>query len=498
MKYFKKFLAASIGFALGTQFAPMNAQTVFAQEQTKAYPTQPSAIYSELKKQANDKAAHDSENSLYDIDLTLEESLQMALKNNHTIQQTMQDVISAKYARKEARRNAGFTLSWQSSASTLGGHAVDDGRAAEPISGIKYDRNFYNSLTLEFPLYTGGRIENSIRAAEYDLDIADLTLETVKQTVKAQTTAAYYRILQCQKLIDVNQESVDTLSLHLKNVQAQYKVGTVAKSDVLRSQVELANAQQSLVNAMNDYDIAIATLNNLIGLPTSTTVNARDELRYIEYNLSLGECIDYALKYRPDGIAADRAVKATDARMSLARAGYRPNVIAQVQREFAGDQLFDTNHHSSDTKMAGVVISWNIFDNGITSAKVHQVRAERDKAKENLLQVQDQIKLDVQTALLNLQAAEKNIKTTEVAVEQAKEDYKIAQVRYTAGVGTNLDVMDAETSLISTQTRYITALYNYNVSKTNLDQAMGIKVDLDVSKYFPKEKKAKTPVEPKK
>jgi len=137
---------------------------------------------------------------------------------------------------------------------------------------------FYNSLTLQFPLYTGGQLENSIEAAEYGVDAADLTLESTRQTIKARATSAYYRILQCRNMIQVNQEAVDTLAAHLNNVEAQYRVGIVAKSDVLRSQVELANQQQALVNAQNDYDIAIATFNapRLVALPE--LLPASDEL----------------------------------------------------------------------------------------------------------------------------------------------------------------------------------------------------------------------------
>ena len=80
-------------------------------------------------------------------------------------------------------------------------------------------------------------------------------------------------------------------------------------------------------------------------------------------------------------------------------------------------------------------------------------------------------------------AAEKNIPTTKVAVEQSQEDYKIAQVRYSAGVGTNLDVIDAQVALTTAQTNYIQALYDYNTSKASLDKAMGIQVDLDASQY---------------
>ena len=114
---------------------------------------------------------------------------------------------------------------------------------------------------------------------------------------------------------------------------------------------------------------------------------------------------------------------------------------------------------------------------------VNRLEQSIAKAKEAAAQTDDQIRLDVRTAYLGLQAAEKNIQTTSVAVTRAEEDYKIAQVRYSAGVGTNLDVMDANEKLTTARTNYYTALYNYNTSKASLDKAMGIPVDLDVVKY---------------
>ncbi|MGP1366793.1 MAG: TolC family protein [Schwartzia sp. (in: firmicutes)] len=430
------------------------------------------------------------------VDLTLEESIRLALDNNRTIKMSEADVETAVWVRHEARRNGGLTLSWQGSATTLGGQSVAAARQAEPLTGIKYDRNFYNSLTLQFPLYTGGRLEHGIEAAEYGLDAADLTLEATRQAVKAQATSAYYRILQCRNMIQVNQEAVDTLAEHLRNVEAQYRVGMVAKSDVLRSQVELANQQQGLVNAQNNYDIAIATFNNIVGLPTDTIVNASDALTYTKYELRLSECTGYALAHRPDGIAADRALKAAKAQMEAAKAGYRPTLAAQAERVFAGDTAFGTNHSGSDSMRVGVVASWNLFDNQVTEAQVQQKKEAVYKAEQRFLAMREKIQLDVQTAYLNLLAAEKNIHTTKVAVDKAKEDDKISQVRYSAGVGTNLDVMDAESSLILAQTTYITALYNYNTSKAALDQAMGLSVGLDITPYQAGDVSQEVPVRP--
>lgn len=421
------------------------------------------------------------------VELTLDESIEMALENNRTIKEAESDTDSARWALREARRNSGPTLAWSGNALKL------DGKSYE---GMRHERSFYNNFSISYPLYTGGRIENNIEAAELGVDSADLTLEAQRQVTKLRATAAYFQILQYRNLIQVNQEAVDTMQAHLDNVNAQYRVGTVAKSDVLRSQVELADQQQALVNAQNNYDIAVATFNNIVGLPTGTIIDAKDELTYTKYDISLPGCTDYALIHRPDGIAAERGVLRAKAAMKAAKAGYRPSVSARAERTFAGDGAFKRNYDSNDATTVGIVASWDIFDNNVTEAQVQQNKAAIRRAEQLLYETQESIQLDVRTAYLSLLSAEKNIHTTRVAVEQAQEDYKIAQVRYSAGVGTNLDVMDAEDKLIETQTTYINALYNYNTSKAELDQSMGVKVGLDIAKYHKDEVDEDLPIKP--
>ena len=432
------------------------------------------------------------------VELTLQESIDMALANNRTIKESAEDQAQAYWAHREARRQAGPTLSWSDTGTyALGGYTQ---RSAE-LGGLKNKSYYQNRVSVSFPLYTGGRIENTIEAAELGRDAADLTLEATRQAIKEQTTEAYFQILQFRNLIQVNKEAVDTLQAHLDNVNAQYRVGTVAKSDVLRSQVELANQQQNLVDAQNNYDVAVATFNNVVGLPTDTIVDAKEDLSYTKYDISLPRCTDYALIHRPDGIAMERAWKKAEATMKAAKAGYRPQLNAAVTRSWMGDEPVSTNlgglgNSNYDGTAGTLQMSWNIFDNNVTEAQVQQAKASMRKAEQKLYETQEDIQLDVRKAYLNLLAAEQNIHTTKVAVDQAQEDYKIAQVRYSAGVGTNLDVMDAEDKLIQTQTTYITALYKYNTSKAALDQAMGLKVDLDVAKYYKEAIDETIPVRP--
>ena len=414
------------------------------------------------------------------VQIDLKDSVQMALENNRNIKSALGDVDAAKWNLSNYRRQMGPTLSWSAAGNAIDGKSLD---AAKMVpGGPAYDSAFTNTLTLGMPLYNGS-LRAAIDKAGYALHAADVTLENTKQTIRYQATADYYQILQCRNLIDVQQEAVNTLQEHLDNVNAQFRVGTVAKSDVLASQVQLANAQQALVSAQNNYDIAVSTLNNVIGMPTDTVLGIRDQLKYTKYDLSLADCTAYALANRADGAAAYYAIKEAEAGINSARAGQHPTVNAAITRGIGGEKPFETNHTSNDSTTAGVSASWNIFDNGVTAAAVHSAEASLLKAQEASASKDEAIQLEVRTAFLNLQAAEKNIQTTQTAVNQAEEDYKISQVRYSAGVGTNLDVMNSEEKLTEARTNYSTALYNYNTSKASLDKAMGSPIDIDVVKY---------------
>ena len=114
----------------------------------------------------------------------------------------------------------------------------------------------------------------------------------------------------------------------------------------------------------------------------------------------------------------------------------------------------------------------NVFDSGVTWSKIHAAQENLAKAKESQRQIKDNVELEVRTDYLNLREAEKRITTTQVAVASAEEDYHIAVVRYQAGVGTNIDVMDAQEALTQAKTNYYQALYNYNTSKAALNTSM--------------------------
>ena len=412
------------------------------------------------------------------INLSLEESIILALNNNRTIEQSKESRENAKWILSRMRRATGATFSWTAATNKLGGK---DYETRSKTSTENYEYGFDNTLRLNYPLYTGGRNENAIKSARYGLNSADLTLENSKQQIKYQTTSAYYEILRCRDIIATQQETVNNLSEHLRQVEIKFTNGVVAHADVLSSKVQLANAQQSLIAAQNDYENAIATLDNLIGLPMDTVIVVNDEIPYQKIEINLEECLKYAFEHRPDIFVADYAVKQAETNIESAKSSKRPQVNAVVAKTFNGESPFTDKHSESWT--AGLSMTWNLFDNNVTAAQIHENEATVKRLQSAENQIRESVELDVRKAYNSLKAAEKQIVTMKIAVSQAEEDYNIAQIKYAEGVGINLEVMDAQEKLTEARMNYFNALYNYKVSKAQLEKAMGVPVDIDAMKY---------------
>ena len=347
-----------------------------------------------------------------------------------------------------------------------------------------YESENSNSISLSIPVYSGGRLEAQKKSAEYNLNSADLILENTRQEVKFQTTQAFYQILQYSELMNVRQEEMQNLSEHLETVKIQYEVGTVSMNDVLATNVQLANSQQNYNSTQINYENAVANLNNLIGLPVDTTLVIDDELKYSAFNEDESSCLEYALTHRPDGIAADFTVKSYEASVNRAKSGARPNISAVASGSITGEGAFKADHNSGQERWAaGLQMSWNIFDNNVTSAQVNQAKVLQKKAESQAKQQLETIRLEVHNAYTALRISEQNVKLSEETIKQAQEQYLISKVRYEEGVDTNLNVMDAQEKLTQAKTNYSTALYSYFTSRARLEKAMGVPIEIDAKLY---------------
>jgi outer membrane protein len=394
-------------------------------------------------------------------ELSLSDSIEMALKNNPSIKMAVDDREKAAFGIKEAEAGNLPTLSLVNT----------DSRGSSSLDSSP-GNSFSTSLRLSLPIYTGGRNGGLIDQAKSNADVAQLGVVKAKEQLRLDATTAYYTVLQNRNLVKVNQETVDNLTGHLKNVLAQYEAGTIAKADVLRSEVELANAQQNLTKAQNAYDVSAASLNNVIGVPLDTQNTLKDELSLVSYNSSLEDSIKMALKKRPEIAQSKDSINAAEAGVKIADSGRLPTVAFSSTAGRTGTDFPGATNNWS----VGVSASWNFFDSGLTSAKVKEAAATVDKANETDKQTRDSIELEVRQAYLSMNEAQSRIQTSQVAVNQATEGLKTGEAKYYAGVGTNLDVIDAQVALTQAKTNESQALYDYNVNKAKLENAVGLGV----------------------
>ena len=397
--------------------------------------------------------------------LTLEASVQLAMEQNEQIQAMQSGAEAAKWSLEEARGARQPSLTYTHTAAKIGGKYWQTFHIENDPSSY-----FINTFSASYPIYTGGKIESGIAAAKLGAEISDLQLQNVKQQIRFAATQAYYNILACQNFEQARAQAVDQLTGHLDNVNQSFAVGLVARADVLRSEVALANAQQALVTARNNTAIAKASFNKLLGRSVQEPVSIGDALSYEPTSYDLNECIDYAMGHRADYNASQKSIAAAKENVKAAAAGNKPSVALT-----GSYTTYDTKFNEFGTKqwLAGVNISMNIFDGDITANKVKEAKARAAQAEHAAKDEASTVSFEVQQAYLDMKKSESNVSTNKTAVGKAEEDFRLAGARYGANLGTNLDVVDAEVALTNARTNYIQSLYDYNVSKAALEKAMG-------------------------
>lgn len=412
------------------------------------------------------------------VELNLEDAMQRAFNTNPAITIAGYERDSARASYNAARNSRWISINGTHSTQRSG---YDDyHQVKNNITGIlslskEIGNAHANSLTASMPIFTGGKLNGTIKQAKAGYLISEQGLQKAYNDMRSTVTNGYFDMLQADNMQKLGRESVDRLADHLKNVEAQYEVGVVAKVDVLRSQVELANAKQSLIKAENAYQIAEANLNKIVGLPMDTQLKLDNILVYTPYDNDMQYCLDYAAKHRPELEQAKQQVEAAKGALRVAISGHMPQVAATASQSWK-----DSNWPGDENGNwgVGVTVSMNIFDSGVTVSKIHGAEADLAKAHETYRDTVDAVNLDVRSNYLNLREAEKRIDTTKLAVSQAEEDYRIAQLRYMNGVGTNTDVLDAQVALTDAKTNYLQAMYDYNTCKTNLETAIGVPMQL--------------------
>ncbi|MDT7960609.1 MAG: TolC family protein [Armatimonadota bacterium] len=402
--------------------------------------------------------------------LTLQEAVALALRNNRAVQISARGVDKTRNALREARSNANFTI--QSNATYTRFDRVAEARFGPQPVRIGNLENRTARITLTQVVDISGIIRTAIRAANLTLTVSELEFERTRNDTILQVVQAYQGVARADEFVRVAEEALRNAQERLRIIRAQVDAGVAAQFDLLRAETAVAQAEQAVLNARNQRELAAAALNNLLGRDLNTPVQVAKPERLPDPELPPLETLtQQAYASRPELIAAQRGVELAQTGIEAARRSLLPNIVLTGQADFN----FNTSPFNPrrETYTGVAVLSVPIWDGGIARAREAQARDDLEIAQLRLKQAQEGIALEVRQAYLNLQDAQKRLEVARKGLEQATEALRLARVRFEAGVSPQLEISDAELAFTQAQTNLVNAQFDYLDAYAALLRAIG-------------------------
>jgi outer membrane protein TolC len=419
--------------------------------------------------------------ALFAQPLTLEESIAIALKHSLVINIAKEGTRGAEAQKKEAM--TGFLPKFSTSYSYTRLNEEPNFYfpgfpplmpAGNMITGTVNNYNWV--VEARQPLFAGGGILANYEASKVAEDAARVEETAKTLDVVLDVKIAYFNILRMQRLTDTARRQVEMLGAHSEVADNFFRVGLIPKIDMLQAGVELANGKQTLVKAKNAVQLTKARLNTILKRDVLTPVEIVDILDYKPMRQSFDECLGIARQHRPELKISALRVEQAGKMVSAAKSEFFPAVSLVGNYARFGDtaSLSGTQYKDTESWQVMAVTSWNFWEWGKTKYRVDAGKARENQAMDQTRELNDQIALEIKNAFLVLQEAESQIAVSQKVIEQAEENFRIAEARYKERVARSTEVLDAQTLLTKAKTEYANALADYNIAHARLQRAMGV------------------------
>lgn len=438
------------------------------------------------------------------LTLDLDQAIQMALEKNHELEIAKYKVDEAMSGVKSARTRFLPVISAQASytrldeapyidASGFGAlfaplrvpfqDLVDKGYLdPATLSGLSGDGgpskiyvgevdNYDINLSLRQPIFTGFTLINNLKISNYQRSSARLLRQRTEETVRQQVTQNYWDLHSAREFVFVTEEAIGQLESHVTDLENLFKAGVVIENDLLRAKLALSNVRLQDVKVKNGVRLANAALCNLLAIDQNTEIVLTENATIDEVILpSLDTLLQAAKTRRPDYQALDYNVKILDKVKAIKKAAYLPQVALvgnydwkRPNREIQPDFYSTWN--------VNLVASLDVFSWGQRHHEIQRVEAQRKQLLETESQLADYIMLEVRQAYLSVQEARQEVDIATLAAKQAEENYRVTSTNYQAGVGTNSDLLDAQTALTLAKITALQAKADLKKSLVNLQTA---------------------------
>jgi OMF family outer membrane factor len=425
---------------------------------------------------SNSEAVKTTEN----VSMTLEQALELGRKNSNDLQVALRTLERSRYVLREREADAGVYPTV-----TVNTNITRQQQAQGELRQQQLRQELTNPTQRQLNALAGSDAATSNfdatvqviqnlkptisqrKQAEQDIIINELEIERLSEEIRLNIATDYYNLQQADEQVRIAAAAVENSQSSLRDAQALERAGVGTRFDVLRSEVNLANAQQNLTQAIARQKIARRQLAARLNISQTTNISAADPVELAGlWEKNLQDSIILAFQNRPElqqelarrNIAIEQASKPD------------PNYIL-----FGNYNLLDQFNDRvavTDGYSIGINVNQTIFQGGVTRARIDQAKANRAIAETRFANQIYQVRLQVEQAFYNKDANLKNIQTANTALEQAKESLRLARLRFQAGVGTQTDVINAENELTQAEGNRITAILDYNRALVNLQRAV--------------------------
>jgi outer membrane protein len=412
--------------------------------------------------------------------LTLQEAVAIALQNSKNLRLAAEGVNRARGRVSEQRTGFNPSLGATGTFTHLDeGATVTFPDASGNPQTIPIVRQNQKAVSLQgnVPLDIFGLIRTAVEQAQFNEIAARLDFNRTRNQTVLDVKNAYYDVLRAKAFVTVQEQALVNAQDRQKIAEANLRAGTGTRFDVLRAQTDVANAEQNVIAARNRVNLSIATLNNVLNIDQNTPVDVTEATEPSQTVEGFDQAVSEAYGKRPEIFQADANIRAAEKGVKLANRSSTPTLGVGANLQYTPDAGGFAPKTSSWAAVATVTLP--IFDQGLSRARRQQAHADVETAKTNKQISQDTVALEVRQAYLAMQEAQDRLNVTSAALDQAREQYRLAQVRFQAGVtavpggSPLLEISDAQAALTQAQTNNVNAQYDLQNAKARLDRAIG-------------------------
>jgi len=402
--------------------------------------------------------------------LTLDECIAIALEAQPSIQATLYDYAAARARVREAFAPLLPQLAGSVNATRSQGIIIPTTTSTRRTSTVRVDRQpadtFLAQVQLSQLLFDFGKTLAATQVARKLAEVSAEGVEVQRQVIALTVKEAYTNILLAQRLIRVQEQAVERAELNLTSAKGFLDVGTQPLSTVVRAEVDVANAKVDLINARNSLRTARVALNTAMAIDASTPTEITDNLEYQPTTIDRAALRAEALRQSPEYRQAKLQNSAAEAGVQVAARNFLPNISGTGSY---GGATLDLNPSWS----LGLSFTWNIFDGGNLIAALDEAKANRGAANARVKVAELTLIQNLEQAEIAVEAAQERIQAARVVIASAQENFRLAQGRFDVGVGTILELTDAQLALTQASNTEAQALADYRIALAQLDRAAG-------------------------